>query len=130
MITNYPDFSAHEGGGDNLPPDPAWNKPPKATPHLESLPNAMLHRTQVVYAGRVQGVGFRATARAAAAGHEVTGRVQNLPDDTVVLEVQGEPTAVTAYLADLRGRMKRHIARETATTIAVLQGESDFRIDH
>ena len=34
----------------------------------------------VLYSGRVQGVGFRYTARSVAAGFEVCGTVRNLPD--------------------------------------------------
>ena len=42
-------------------------------------------RINVVYAGRVQGVGFRATAREIAADFAVTGWVRNQPDGTVLL---------------------------------------------
>ncbi len=39
-----------------------------------------MERVIVHYSGRVQGVGFRATARHIACGYEVTGMVRNLPD--------------------------------------------------
>ena len=35
---------------------------------------------QVIFRGRVQGVGFRYTARRIAARYDVTGFVRNLPD--------------------------------------------------
>ena len=47
-------------------------------------------RMQIYYAGRVQGVGFRYTARTVALGFEVTGSVRNLPDGRVELIAEGE----------------------------------------
>ena len=44
---------------------------------------------QVCYAGRVQGVGFRYTAKSVASGFEVTGTVRNLPDGRVELVAEG-----------------------------------------
>lgn len=46
-------------------------------------------RMQVLYAGRVQGVGFRYTAKTTAMGFEVTGTVRNLSDGRVALTVEG-----------------------------------------
>src|SRR5688572_25537300 len=45
---------------------------------------------QVFYSGRVQGVGFRYTAKQLAAGFDVTGWVRNLPDGRVELLVIAE----------------------------------------
>jgi acylphosphatase len=53
--------------------------------------------------GRVQGVGFRWFTRKAA--HEVgglAGRVRNLPDGRVEVEVAGEPERVEAFRQRLR----------------------------
>lgn len=41
---------------------------------------------QVLYSGRVQGVGFRYTTKQIASGYEVTGTVKNLPDGRVELQ--------------------------------------------
>jgi acylphosphatase len=46
-------------------------------------------RLHVIYSGRVQGVGFRYTAKNVATGFEVTGIVRNLPDGTVELVAEG-----------------------------------------
>ena len=45
---------------------------------------------QVFYSGKVQGVGFRYTAKRIAGGYEVTGWVKNLPDGRVELQVMAE----------------------------------------
>jgi len=46
-------------------------------------------RLQILYSGRVQGVGFRYATKALAAGFEVTGVVRNLPDGRVELVLEG-----------------------------------------
>ena len=43
----------------------------------------------VHYSGRVQGVGFRYTAKKTAAGFEVVGTIRNLPDGRVELIAEG-----------------------------------------
>jgi acylphosphatase len=52
--------------------------------------------------GRVQGVGFRVFAEAAAAPEGLHGWVQNLPDGRVEVAVEGEAESVE--------RFERHIA--------------------
>jgi acylphosphatase len=47
-------------------------------------------RLHIFYAGRVQGIGFRYTAKVLACGFEVTGTVRNLPDGRVELRAEGE----------------------------------------
>jgi acylphosphatase len=47
-------------------------------------------RMQILYSGRVQGVGFRYTAKSVALGFEVTGTVRNLTDGRVELIVEGK----------------------------------------
>lgn len=85
-------------------------------------------RRVVCYQGRVQGVGFRATACACARGLAVTGFVRNEPDGSVRLEAQGTPEVVEALLARIRDRMGRLIAREDATELPEVEGESAFVI--
>jgi acylphosphatase len=52
----------------------------------------------LVVAGRVQGVSFRAAAAHEAARLGVAGWVRNEPDGTVALHVEGDPAAVEALL--------------------------------
>ena len=62
-------------------------------------------RRRVFYEGRVQGVGFRFTARRLAVGLPVVGFVRNLHDGKVELVVEGEPAAVDAVLAAIRAEL-------------------------
>jgi acylphosphatase len=66
-------------------------------------------RREVYYSGRVQGVGFRYTARSIAQGFAVTGFVKNLRDGRVQIVVEGATTQVQAMLSDIRATMGRYI---------------------
>lgn len=52
---------------------------------------------QILYSGRVQGVGFRYAVRTLAAGYEVTGRVRNLADGRVELTAEGKKSELDAF---------------------------------
>lgn len=67
------------------------------------------HRRRVIYRGRVQGVGFRATVRGIASRHAVAGFVRNLPDGTVELIASGEEAIVAEFLEAVRSRMAGNI---------------------
>lgn len=55
---------------------------------------------QVLYSGRVQGVGFRYTTKQIASGYEVTGTVKNLADGRVELQaVAADAGELEAFLA-------------------------------
>lgn len=86
-------------------------------------------RVRVRYQGRVQGVGFRATARAVAAEHAVSGFVRNEPDGGVLLEVQGAPEEVESCLAGLDRRMGSRILRCDRTPCPERADERGFRIE-
>jgi acylphosphatase len=75
----------------------------------------MLVCKRVIYAGRVQGVGFRVTAYHLARGFEVSGTVRNLPDGTVELVAEGAPDQVGAFLGALRRDMSGYVEDETST---------------
>lgn len=87
-----------------------------------------LTRLQIVFSGRVQNVGFRATTRAVALEHPVTGWVRNDPEGTVTCQAQGLPADINAFLAGLRDRMARNIRSESLTTLPAEPGESSFDI--
>ena len=54
-----------------------------------------------VFAGHVQGVGFRYTAKTVAAGFEITGTIRNLPDGRVELVAEGRREELDAFRAAL-----------------------------
>jgi len=58
-------------------------------------------RMTVLYAGQVQGVGFRYTAKTVAAGFELTGIIRNLPAGAVQLIAEGPRAELQAFRAAL-----------------------------
>jgi acylphosphatase len=85
----------------------------------------------VYYGGRVQGVGFRATAVAIARRHPgVRGWVRNLPDGRVELLADGAADAVEAFLADLREYMADYIRTEDTFDRDADEGLTGFRVTH
>jgi len=76
-----------------------------------------IHHETVFFSGRVQGVGFRYTALQVAKEFEVTGCVKNLPDGRVLLEAEGTPQTVKAYVGALEERMHGYI-RKTERQVA------------
>ncbi len=61
------------------------------------------------FSGRVQGVGFRYTARRIASNYSVTGYVKNLADGRVEILAEGDKEEVDAYLEELREEMSAYI---------------------
>ena len=55
----------------------------------------------VLFSGRVQGVGFRYTAKTVATGFEITGTIRNLPDGRVELVAEGRREELDAFRAAL-----------------------------
>jgi acylphosphatase len=64
-----------------------------------------VERREVVFEGRVQGVGLRATAARIARDHGLTGWVRNEPDGRVRAEYQGPPGEIDAAIEALRAVM-------------------------
>lgn len=73
----------------------------------------------VYYTGRVQGVGFRATAVEIAKDYPVTGWVKNLDDGRVQLLAEGPAEAVEKFLKAIRARWDGNIDKEEVETPAV-----------
>ena len=73
---------------------------------------------QVLYAGRVQGVGFRYSVKQVAEGYEVTGWVRNLPDGRVELQAGGEREELEEFLRTIaQGPLARHIKEAAAMDV-------------
>ncbi len=88
----------------------------------------MAQRVRVRYSGRVQGVGFRATALSIARAHPVTGWVRNDPDGAVTLETQGEAEATREFLEALGARMGDLILAADETSVPIREDEQRFEI--
>ena len=86
-------------------------------------------RRTVYYTGRVQGVGFRYTARRAAQGYAVTGSVQNLPDGRVMLVAEGASDELDRFLAQVSEEMRDYIRTEHSSTSPATGQFNDFGVE-
>ncbi len=85
-------------------------------------------RVDVLFSGRVQGVGFRYNVCEVAERFRVLGYVRNLPDGTVRLVAEGEKAELDAFIAAVGERMSDFI-RDTHVERSTPNGEfGDFSI--
>jgi len=66
-------------------------------------------RQLVYFAGQVQGVGFRYTARRVASRYAVSGFVRNLPDGRVEIVAEGDSAEIDQFVGELRTTMGSYI---------------------
>lgn len=84
-------------------------------------------RKHIVFHGRVQGVGFRYTAKYLAQSLELTGWVRNEYDGTVTMEVQGREALINKLLVGLNNN--RFITIDWIDTDEIpLEEEKSFRV--
>lgn len=57
---------------------------------------------EITVSGRVQGVGYRFFTERAALGHGINGWSMNLPDGSVMLDIEGEKKDVDLFLDELK----------------------------
>ncbi len=84
-------------------------------------------RKHIVFHGRVQGVGFRYTAKYMAQSLDLTGWVRNEWDGTVTMEVQGREQLINKLLVGLN--QNRFITIEWVDTEEIpLAEERSFKV--
>jgi acylphosphatase len=87
-----------------------------------------LQRWTILFTGRVQGVGFRASTEHLAAGFAVTGFVRNLPDGRVEVAAEGTEPELRAFLAEIQARLGQYIRSLTQTTEPATGEWADFAV--
>jgi acylphosphatase len=85
---------------------------------------------QIIYSGRVQGVGFRYSTKQIASGYEVVGTVKNLPDGRVEMQVMSQDADELAdFLAAIdESNLGSLIKEREVSTIPALVGQRGFSI--
>ena len=88
---------------------------------------------QILYSGRVQGVGFRYATKQLATGFEVTGWVKNLPDGRVeLLAMSHDAEELDAFLTELQenSALANHIKETETRTVPPPADVIGFSIVH
>jgi len=83
---------------------------------------------RVIYAGSVQGVGFRYSTVRLARGFDVTGYVRNLADGRVELVAEGVPNELDAFLGELADELGSYIADTQAESVPATHEFEKFGI--
>ncbi len=84
-----------------------------------------LKRLHVFYAGRVHGVGFRATAEEVASHLGVTGWVKNVRDGRVEAMVEGDEPLLLQFLEEIRTGPMRNFIQTVEVSWSEATGEFD-----
>ncbi len=98
---------------------------------MQGLPRAMTAK-RIVFAGKVQGVGFRYATKEIARSYDVCGWVKNMPDGTVELQIMAETDSeLEAFLKELteESAVAYHIQSMHAQVIPPLEGVVGFCIE-
>jgi len=85
---------------------------------------------QVIFKGRVQGVGFRYTTHRVASRYDLNGFVRNLPDGSVEAVLQGTASNIQACLNDLQDTFGGYLREIKTTEKPVNPQYHDFRISY
>ena len=86
-------------------------------------------RIEFHFYGKVQGVGFRYTAKYTAAALGVTGWVMNEWDGSVTMQAQGTKKQLDQLVSRLENAMFIQIDRIERTELAVDEMEHSFRVE-
>lgn len=119
------------GGGGIGRAECLWSLPMSSDPSdatSPSGPEAVSARLECFFAGRVQGVGFRFTARRLATRCGLVGTVRNLSDGRVQMICEGVPAQIAAFRKALRDRFSGKISDESCRELDPTHEFSDFRI--
>jgi len=82
----------------------------------------------IIFAGRVQGIGFRFTAHRIARLHQLTGYVRNLSDGSVEMLVQGYTEDVDGCIADIKDSFAGYLREVKIEKVAHNPKYTDFKI--
>lgn len=88
-------------------------------------------RVHIIARGRVQGVGFRITAKQKAMQYNLNGYARNLLDGDVELEVEGEEANINAFMEELKAGLNPFIRIDEMEVerLETDKGYRDFRTE-
>ncbi len=85
-------------------------------------------RKRVIVKGIVQGVGFRWFTRRHATRLGLGGFVKNMPDGSVLVEIEGDPELVNTLIDELKRGPSHAVVEEVIVEDVPIKNEKVFRI--
>ena len=85
-------------------------------------------RAHILFSGRVQGVGFRATAQGYAQDLNLCGWVKNLPNGRVEILAEGDREKITQLCQNLEKYFQGYIKDKNIDFVPAQKNYSDFDI--
>ncbi len=86
-------------------------------------------RMHYIFSGRVQKVGFRIEVAALAERLGLTGKIKNLPDGSVDLEIQGEKAKIDFLVKFMNSLIRIKITDTKVEQMSVDENETEFLSD-
>ena len=83
---------------------------------------------QIIFSGRVQGVGFRFITHRIAQRYGLTGQVKNVPDGSVELIAQGRTDDIDNCLRDVEETFSGYIRDKQITDLPFDASCAEFKI--
>lgn len=88
----------------------------------------MKKQAHLYYSGKVQGIGFRYTAREIADSLNISGWVRNSPDGKVEILAEGEMKDLENFLAQITLRLQRYISAQNVQWQEPCGAFQDFQV--
>jgi len=92
--------------------------------------NTNSFRREILYTGRVQGVGFRYTVRQIARRYAVEGFVKNMPNGQVRLVLEGDNGSLDDFLAEIDEAMTGNITERLVDKQSAKGDFNGFEVQH
>ncbi len=86
-------------------------------------------RMHYIFSGRVQKVGFRIEVAALAERLGLTGKIKNLPDGSVDLEIQGEKNKIDFLVKFMNSLIRIKITDTKTEEMTIDESETEFLSD-
>ena len=87
-------------------------------------------RRDVIYQGRVQGVGFRWTTNRLARDFAVSGTVENRSDGSVYMVVEGQESEIDQFMEAIATRMSTNIKSTSIQEGIASKKFQEFRVNY
>jgi len=85
---------------------------------------------QMIFNGKMQGIGFRSRAKGFAHRHHLTGVARNFPDGRVEVIAEGDEQALADFFCDIKHDFRKNITacefRESPATHQYVDFSVDF----